>query len=442
MFSKHAVRLAFPSLSLPPTAVELHNSFTLRWASRGYGKTTFRRLRLEHLEPLTDSQRHIARRLLSQDCPIYEIALAIERSEEAIKNALKVDKKLQAASKKIKKGRWSNIEDQLLLSLVKDMSVIDTENIADQMGRDRSSIRYRLRRMRDSGEYLGPASNANPPPFPQELLDGPVSEEEQTLIVQRLSRIIERVVKDGIPRVDEPWRSFLTSKSTAQWITILLPLIPTKIKHVLAASRSPTVADWESLDWEDADCMGVFAWVLKRRRVHPLRSTPFLCIQAATGHGNSSGLNSRKDLHQRRKDYGSFDVSIRAKGLWRKAGPYITLLSLDRASDHTWEDTTDTTYLVRFSEAIFSTYFGTLKGNGSSSSAAGSQQDTSSLHSLCPWNTEQLAYRGLLSPNRLVEKLGYMDQVQREERDMYWEKRRKETARLNTMMKRYGAEGY
>lgn len=376
--------------------------------------------------PLSNTEIKKTRDLLSKGCQIGEIALAIQRSEETVEDALEADKELQGRLKPFKTGRWSKLENEVLLSLSSAGEKIDTGDVAKQLGRNRSSVIQRLKTMGDSGEYPGPAFIANPPSLPQELLDAPVSDEQQTVIVQRLSRIIEAIMTHQIK--DERWRVFLTSKSAEQCIVILLPLIPRKIKRVLAASRFPTVADWKRLGREDTNYMGVFAWVLKRRLVHPLMSIPFVCIGAATGSGDSPGFNSEKESHKRRQEYYSFDVGLKAGGLWRQAGPFITLLNIERASEQLSKEMAETNYLVMFAEAIFSTCFGALHGNKRPDDEPVGHRHNPSIDSLSPWNTANMTYRSLLSPSRLVSLLGHVDSIQERARLEYSLKNRRRRA--------------
>ncbi|KAK4168233.1 hypothetical protein QBC43DRAFT_284873 [Cladorrhinum sp. PSN259] len=351
------------------------------------------------------------RSLLEEGCQIWEIALNIQRTENVIETALESDRGLKCLLKRFKSGDWSKLEDERLLNLIDNNLIIDTNIIALEMGRERSSVAQRLKAMRDSGEYPGPTFNQNPTPFSTEFFAGDFTEEEHAIVVHRMGHIIEELAKGTLsPR----WKEFVSSKSTKEWIETFLPLIPTTIKRVLAAPRPPTIADWDRLEWQRTSSMGVYAWVLKRRLIHPLDNIPYVCINSATWQGQ--GLDQRKWLHEARKEHPFFDGVIKNRGLWRKPGPFITILRWDG------ENCFDTKYLITFAEAIFTVWFRALRIPGQDERlekwigradeverVAELKTEYSRLNSLSPWGYDQVTYRGMSTHNPLQRVMTFTE---------------------------------
>ncbi|KAK0745450.1 hypothetical protein B0T18DRAFT_463401 [Schizothecium vesticola] len=268
-----------------------------------------------------------------------------------------------------KRGKWSDEEKEHLIKLTRYRRRIDIESIARQICREPGAVRYRLRLMakEKSAELRNDAGS-----FSVAFLDRDLGKEEQSVLEARMCQIIDELLEER--NTTTQWRAILSAKSTEAWVATILPFIPTRVKHILAAPSPPTAADWRSLAWQDTSLFGVYAWVLKRGRgpnLNPLRVENYVYIGSATN---------------------------------RTTGHFATLLTMEPASSEIG-DVTGARELVVFAEAIFTIWFGALTET-ESASVTGRAGRHRRLHSLSPWDhPQQFNYKGLCSHNPLVLNL-------------------------------------
>ena len=141
--------------------------------------------------------------------------------------------------------------------------------------------------------------------------------------------------------------------------------------------------------------MGVYAWILKPRFVHPHRWENFIYVGSATRYG--WGLYRRKLEHQGgwRGTNKFLKCRISEYGLSWKS-PFVMLLSMQAASREN-EDVVEARYLVTFAEAILTVWLGALTEGTSDN-----RRQSSRLRSLCPWDLDRIAHKGLCTHNPLT----------------------------------------
>ncbi|KAK3353699.1 hypothetical protein B0T25DRAFT_568888 [Lasiosphaeria hispida] len=341
------------------------------------------------LHQLTLTQIQKTWELLQKGYQPWEIALHLGRSRTDLEAALEADTELASMQKGVKTGPWSDLEDDYLIRLIQNRRILDKNSIAHQIGRKKNSVAARLSAM--AKEY----GTSDVVPFSEEFLDSDLGHEERAVLEQRMCRIIEGLLGQGMTR---QWEDVLAAKSVQDWALALLPLVPIRVKHVLAAPRAPTAMDWGNLAWQDTTSMGVYAWILKPRYVHPLRLENFVYIGSATKYG--WGLTGRRLQHRRGKEGSNFLLQSRIKGSGlSRAGPFVTLLSKEAMSPES-KDVVEARYLVVFAEAIFTIWLGALTGGNSANS-----EERFHLRSLCPWDVYGTTYNGLCSHNPLTKDI-------------------------------------
>jgi hypothetical protein len=182
---------------------------------------------------------------------------------------LEEDKELASLVRERKRGKLSDEEKEHLSKLNRNRRRIDIESIARKIGREPDAVRYRLRLMaKEKSAELGNDAVS----FSVAFLDRDLGKEEQSALEARMCHVIDGLLEKGDTTTQ--WRAILSAKSTEAWATTILPLIPTRVKHILAGPSPPTAADWRSLAWQDTSLFGVYAWVLKRvgdASLNPLR---------------------------------------------------------------------------------------------------------------------------------------------------------------------------
>lgn len=215
-----------------------------------------------------------------------------------------------------------------------------------------------------------------------------------------MCRTIDALLKRS--DITAQWRAILSARSTEAWAAIILPLVPTRVKHMLAAPCPPTAADWRTLAWQDSSLFGVYAWVLKRGNgpgLNPLREENYVYIGSATNY--SHGLSGRALQHRKGHywDGPKLYQRIKQRGLSRTTGHFATLMVMEVASPKS-NDIIKAREFVLFTEAIFTIWFGALVGT---ESVTGRTRDHDRLCSLSPWDhPQQFNYKGLCSHNPLV----------------------------------------
>lgn len=342
--------------------------------------------RPDHPTALTSSEIKQIKELLQKEYQIWEIALRIQRDQSMVIATVEADEELAGQVKAVKTGRWSELEDECLLKLIANRRRLDKESIARQLGRRVNSVAARLRK-------IAAKRAADLPSTLDEDLDNDLCEDKQAILTERLYQVIERLLNEDIT---PQWRCILTAKSVEDWVARLLPLIPKRVKHVLAAPKPPTASDLRGLGWQATNSMGVYAWILKPKFINPLRPESFIYVGSATKYG--WGLSGRKVQHQRGKDGANFLLQSRIKsaGLGKK-GIFTTLLAVEATSRKS-KDVVETRYLVTFAEAIFTVWLGALsEGN------PGNYSRRLCLRSICPWELDQISYMGTCSHNPLTK---------------------------------------
>ncbi|KAK4655746.1 hypothetical protein QC762_305120 [Podospora pseudocomata] len=319
--------------------------------------------------PFAPAEREKIRRLLQQGYGLFDVFRLedhISRRPRMVFDAMvEEDKELASLVRKRKRGKWSDEEKEHLIKLTNNRRRIDIESIARQIGRGPGAVRYQLRLMaKEKSAELGNDAVS----FSAALLDKGLGKEKQSILEARMCQIIDRLLEEGDATTQ--WRTILSAKSAEAWVATILALIPTPVKHILAAPRPPTAADWRSLAWQDTSLFGVYAWVLKRGRgsgLNPLRVEDYVYIGSATN---------------------------------RITGHFATLLVMEPASSEIG-DITKAQELVVFTEAIFTIWFGALTETKSAGVTDRADQHRR-LHSLSPWvHTQRFNYRGLCSHNPL-----------------------------------------
>ncbi|EAQ90147.1 predicted protein [Chaetomium globosum CBS 148.51] len=314
---------------------------------------------------------------------------------------LKEDKELASLMRERKRGKWSDEEKEHLIKLTHNRRRINIESIARQIGREPDSVRSRLRLMaKKMSVELGNEAVS----FSVESLDGDLGNEEQSILEARMCHVIDGMLKKR-DLVTTQWKAILSAKSTEAWVATILPLIPTRVKHILAAPSPPTAADWRNLTWQDTSRFGVYAWLLKRGgsgSLNPLRVEKYLYIGSATkyGHGLFGRALQHRERHGRNSG-SSLDNRIKQRGLSRATGYFATLLVTEAASLEIG-DITKARELVVFAEAILTVWLEALTET-ESAGAPSRAEEHRRLHSLSPWNhPQQFSYKGLCSHSPLA----------------------------------------
>ena len=358
-------------------------------------------------DPLTPIERENIRRLLQQGYrprQIYGLTGNTERQTplRVFVAMLEEDKELANLVQKRKHGKWSDEEKEHLIKLTHNRRKIDIGSIARQIGREPGAVRHRLRLMaKEKNIELGNDAVS----FSKAFLDSGLGKEEQSVLEGRMYRVIDGLLNKGDTTAQ--WRAILSAKSTEAWAATILPLIPTQLKHMLAAPSPPTAADWRTLAWQDTSLFGVYAWALKRSRgarLNPLRVENYVYIGSATkyAHGLSGRALQHREGHHR--DRSMLSYRIKQRGLSRTTGHFATLLAMEVASSEIG-DITKARELVLFAEAIFTIWFGALTGT-ESAGGTGRAENHRHLHSLSPWDhPQQFNYKGLCSHNPLALEL-------------------------------------
>jgi transposase-like protein len=317
---------------------------------------------------------------------------------------LEEDKELASLARERKRGKWSDEEKEHLINLTRNRRRIDIESIARQIGRESNDIRYRLRLMaKEKSVELGNDAVS----FSKAFLESDLGKEEQSVLERRMCRVIDGLLRER--DTTARWRAILSAKSTETWAATILPLIPTQVKHMLAAPSPPTAADWRTLAWQDTSLFGIYAWVLKRGRgagLNPLRVENYVYIGSATKYAH--GLSGRALQHRKGhyRDGPMLNSRIKQRGLGRTTGHFATLLTMEAASSEIG-DITKARELVVFAEAIFTIWFGALTGT-ESASMTGRAEKHHHLHTISPWDhPQQFNYKGLCSHNPLILDLKF-----------------------------------
>ncbi|RYP57979.1 hypothetical protein DL771_011383 [Monosporascus sp. 5C6A] len=278
---------------------------------------------------LTAEEAEQTRALLRQGCQVWEIALSIQRSKPAVRAALERDQDLAGQLTEKKKGKWSDLEIEYLLELLGRCRVPCLKEMARLLGRDASSVGRQINKMVAERR---PTEQQRLPLVPP---DGDLSEREQEVLEARMKDI----------------------KPSAEWAAHILALIPTPVKHILAASAPPTASTLKALEWQDTSRMGVYAWVLRPKLNNPLQMEDFVYVGSATKW--DSGLSGRKSQHQRRKGReNKIPRLIRTNHLNRK-GPFLTLLSMQLESPEPGE-VLKARQLIILAEAVLTVWLGAL----------------------------------------------------------------------------------
>ncbi|KAH6839643.1 hypothetical protein B0I37DRAFT_386937 [Chaetomium sp. MPI-CAGE-AT-0009] len=352
--------------------------------------------------PFTPAEREKIRKLLQQGYTPWEtfslIGTAELRNPQSVFVAMiKEDKELASLVRERKRGKWSDEEKEHLIKLTWNRRRIDVESIARQIGREPEAVRCRLRLMaKEKSVELGNDAVS----FSVAFLDRDLGEEEESILKARMSHVIDGLPEDADTTTQ--WRATLSAKSIEAWAATIIPLIPTRVKHILAAPNPPTAADWRSLAWQDTSLFGVYAWILKRgggAGLNPLRVGNYVYIGSATKYAH--GLSGRALQH--REGDGGFGLNhrIKQRGLSRTTGHFATLLAMEAASSDIG-DITKAQELVVFAEAIFTIWFGALTET-ESAGVIGRAGKHRRLHSLSPWeHPQQFNYEGLCSHNPLA----------------------------------------
>ncbi|RYP29501.1 hypothetical protein DL767_006691 [Monosporascus sp. MG133] len=336
---------------------------------------------------LTAEEAEQTRAFLRQGCQVWEIALSIQRSEPAVRAALERDQDLAGQLTEKKKGKWSDLEIKYLLELLGRCRVPCRKVMARLLGRDASSVGRQINKMVAERR---PTEQQRLPLVPP---DGDLSEREQKVLEARMKDIV-----DGLISMDktEEWEHVLAEKPSAEWAAHILALIPTPVKHILAASAPPTASTLKAMEWQDTSRMGVYAWVLKPKLNNPLQMGDFVYVGSATKWG--SGLSGRKSQHQRRKGReNKIPRLIRTNHLNRK-GPFLTLLSMQLESPEPGE-VLKARQLIILAEAVLTVWLGALGEVNRDS--YGEEQKRLRLRHLCPWDLDEISYRGACSHNPL-----------------------------------------
>jgi len=151
-------------------------------------------------------------------------------------------------------------EKEYLVKLTCYRRRIDIESIARQIGREPGAVRYRLRLMaKEKSAELGNDAGS----FSVAFLDRDLGKEEQSVLEARMCQIINALLEERDNTTQ--WRATLSAKSTEAWVATILPFIPTRVKHILAAPSPPKAVDWRSLAWAGYElvrglCVGSQAW--------------------------------------------------------------------------------------------------------------------------------------------------------------------------------------
>ncbi|KAK5653652.1 hypothetical protein OQA88_8682 [Cercophora sp. LCS_1] len=348
-------------------------------------------------DPLTPAEREKIRKLLQQGYRLSEIFVLAGQTWQrprTVFDAMVKDEELASLARERRRGKWSDEEKEHLLELTGSRRRIDIEAIARQIGREPGAVRYRLRLMaKEKSAELGNDAAS----FSVAFLDKDLGKEEQSVLEARMCQIIDELLEERDTTIQ--WRAILSAKSTEAWAATILPLIPTRVKHILAAP-SPPIADTSSF--------GVYAWVLERGRgpsLNPLRVENYVYIGSATKYAH--GLSGRVLQHREGRHWESgaaLSDRIKQRGLSRTTGHFATLLAMEPASSGIG-DITKAQELVVFAEAIFTIWFKALTET-ELAGVTGRARKHRRLHSLSPWDhTQQFNYKGLIA-GEVIERKG------------------------------------
>ena len=133
-----------------------------------------------------------------------------------------------------KRGKWSDKDKEHLIKLTRYRQRIDIESIPRQIGREPGAVRYRLRLMaKEKSAELGNDAGS----FSVAFLGRDLGKEEQSVLEARMCQIIDELLEERDTTTQ--WRAILSAKSTEAWVATILPFIPTRVKHILAAPARP-----------------------------------------------------------------------------------------------------------------------------------------------------------------------------------------------------------
>jgi len=322
---------------------------------------------------------------------------------QALSTALDVDG--MSKSTKALADEWSQAEDDTMMELIRGCNFkISQRYIAWRMGRSLTSVRMRLKKLLTKTTRTKSSRTAS-----LRFWESEVSGPEQAVLEERMCKIITglfqefstvslemRKTMDFCNRQFflETIRAFRT-RTPEQWTATLLPMIPRRIKHLLAAPRSPTTADWRAVKELETECtaaLGVFMDVRQPDRSKKLLNRSFLDAKGPIGsvlcnQGISMGFGScliTPDTLLRRDPY--------VRGPTRPMAR-IALLIICKTVDPSEseyeppkEPSIETKRLLAFSEAVLATWLGArVRGEAGQT-----------LLPLCPWEPKDIIRYGLL----------------------------------------------
>ncbi|KAF2110569.1 hypothetical protein BDV96DRAFT_650684 [Lophiotrema nucula] len=254
--------------------------------------------------------------------------------------------------------------------------------MAEKLGRKVKSVAERLRYMR--AQYRVSTSKDEESRNWHDELD----DNEHAVLEERFYRILQEL-REG--NITNSWKCVLTSISTRDWAAKLLPLIPIRVKHMLASPRQPTVSELKALEWKDTSSMGVYFWILQKLH-NPMSEESHIYVGSATKYGWE--LAGRQLQHERHEAGPKlprrvYNLKTRKRRNW--TGNFHTLPVVDRISDES-QEVMQIRRLVIVAEVILTTWLGGFWVD------RGEQQR---LHSLCPWHPITGNYCGLCSHSPL-----------------------------------------
>ncbi|KAK0637171.1 hypothetical protein B0T17DRAFT_483242 [Bombardia bombarda] len=298
--------------------------------------------------------------LLGKGFQIWEIALRIGRSESVLQRTVQDNGVLASLLKRVKTGRWTSAEEDVLLRHLAKRAVPDKGMIAQQMGRTTNSVARQIRKLAKGRR--SPMSLSAPVTSP----DTELSKSEIATLEVRLDRILE-----GLTMADktERWYRVLMEAPRVEWIERILSLIPTPVGRILAGTSPPTIAELRSLEWEHTSRLGVYAWILTRKILNPFYPEHYIYVGSATKYG--------------------------------KKGHFVALLSMEVES-YEPNEIVKARHLIVLAEAALTIWLGALtegKPDG--------QKERLLLRSLCPWDVGQISYCGICSHNPLSVDVFY-----------------------------------
>lgn len=272
-----------------------------------------------------------------------------------------------------KKGQWTNIETQWLIS--RRNQGLPLNKMAKLLRRTRQSVEKTLRQLGTEILKSAVVVEEGPQELPSWL--------REMVFTTRLIKIWKGLLKSDMTPI---WREALSKKSSKQWLTRTSEGIPKDVKKILGGLRPPTFDELEHLSPINSTDAGVYARLVTSRYPVLAVSDRYLYVGSASKYG--SGLQGRAEQHIKKGVKTRLGRNIKKMNL-KVPGSFVVLMTIKMNSAEE-EHILDVRRTATLAEAILTIWLGAL------------QSPSPQLQKLCPWDPQALDYTAWSSHNPLT----------------------------------------